>query len=67
MYWLCEDGAALAWDCCKTERREILEALRDGYPAEWSIVALDVNWEENCLFCAHTTCRSKAPMATIRA
>ena len=33
LYWLCEDGQALAWDCCKTERREILEALRDGHPA----------------------------------
>jgi hypothetical protein len=55
----CRDGEALAWDVCKTERREILEALRDGYPAEWRIVDLEVNWEDDALFCAHTDVKDR--------
>jgi hypothetical protein len=59
LYWIMADGEACAFDVAKSERRNMLAALRDkvtnNYPAkDWLPVALDVNWEDSSLTCAHT-------------
>jgi hypothetical protein len=50
-----EDGEAVAFEVAKTERRAMLEALA-GEPdyQEWCPAALEVNWEDPALICAHT-------------
>ena len=55
-YFLCADGEALSFEAAKENRRAVLEALRDRtpYDAQWRVVALDVNWEDTELYCAHT-------------
>ena len=56
LYWIMADGNALAFkraarfDC----RHVMLEALRDQNDDEWRPVALEVNWEDSELYCAHS-------------
>lgn len=48
------DGGVLCWDCLKTERRSILEAIAtDDVHSGWRIVGVDVNWENHGLCCDH--------------
>lgn len=59
LYWIMADGGACHFDCCKTERRYMLQALKDkednNWPAkDWLPVALDINWEDQSLTCDHT-------------
>jgi hypothetical protein len=59
LYWIMADGGACAFNVAKTERRSMLEALRDdatdnGPSLDWLPVALEVNWEDGDLFCDHT-------------
>lgn len=59
LYWIMADGGALEWNVCKTERRAMLEALRDmetnNWPMkEWLPIALVINWEDADLTCDHT-------------
>jgi hypothetical protein len=54
LYWITSDGAALAFNVAKTERRNILEAIARNANDGWRVVGLDVNWEDNELYCAHT-------------
>ena len=63
-YFVMADGEALSFDAAKTERRYILEALRDrahGYPnGGWLPASFEINWEDNDLLCAHTNERIPA-------
>lgn len=58
LFWLMGDGGACAFKVAKTERRNMLEALRDrtAFHADksWLPVALVVNWEDTELTCDHT-------------
>ena len=58
-YFLLSDGESLSFEAAKTERRRLLEALADyqkhGYECSgWRPVAIDVNWEDGDMVCAHT-------------
>ena len=56
-FFIMADGEALSFDAAKAERRQLLEALSDAdaRPDDgWLPVALDINWEDASLFCAHT-------------
>ena len=59
-FWLMADGAICAFAVAKTERRSMLEALRDyetvgnSYNNDWRPVALEINWEDGDLYCDHT-------------
>ena len=55
VYFVCADGEALSFKAARENRLEILHAL--AYPVRndgWRVVAMDVNWEDAALFCAHT-------------
>lgn len=55
------DGEALCKDCAKTEYKVILSDTLQGFGASFQVVAVDVNWEDNDLYCAH--CNSKIESA----
>ena len=57
LYFVTSDGEALSFEAAKTERRAILEAIRDRSNDGWRIVGLDVNWEDGALYCVHTNKR----------
>lgn len=53
MYFLCDDGAALCFDCVWRELRNILPAVAAHDRSGWNVVALDVNHDSPALFCDH--------------
>jgi hypothetical protein len=68
VYWVTSDGDALAFKVAKTERRLMLEGLVDNYDSGWRPVALEINWEDENLFCAYTHQRIESAYgATINA
>ena len=56
-YFITSDGAALSFAAAKTERRNILESIRDRSCDGWRIVACDINWEDTNLCCDHSGAR----------
>lgn len=56
-YWLMSDGEACAFNVGFTEAARMIEAIQADDNSGWRPVALDVNWEESDLFCAHTNVR----------
>ena len=53
LYFLCSDGGALCFGCAYKERGSILQSIHHGYSDGWRVVACDVNWEDNELYCDH--------------
>lgn len=56
-FFLMADGEALSFKAAKENRREILFALscRDVRPHDdWLPIAVEINWEDSSLMCAHT-------------
>jgi hypothetical protein len=54
LYWIMADGEACAFKVAKAERRAMLEALAYGDCQAWKPMALEINWEDAALVCAHT-------------
>lgn len=54
LFWITSDGEALAFSVAKTERRNMLEAIAAHDNSGWRPVALEINYEDNNLYCAHT-------------
>jgi hypothetical protein len=56
LYWLMADGEACAFDVAKTERRLMLEAIAhpEYLDHQWLPIALEINYEDSELVCAHT-------------
>ena len=61
MYLLCSDGAPLCFKCGRKELRNILPAIQNEDRGGWRVVAADINYEDNELYCAH--CNDKIPAA----
>ena len=60
MFAIMDDCAALCRHCARAERASIGTTTgRDG----WCVVALDVNWEDPALFCAHCSSRIESAYA----
>lgn len=53
-YFIVDDGKALSFDAVKKELRQVVSAIHDGRSDGWRVVAVDVNWEDSSLYCAHT-------------
>lgn len=63
-YFITNDGGALSFEAAKAERRNILEALcNDHDHSGWRVVAVDINYEDPELFCAHTNERIESAYA----
>lgn len=55
MFFWTADGGALSFAAVKKNRRIILEAIAgDCRSSGWRVNALEINWEEQDLFCDHT-------------
>lgn len=57
LYFVCDDGAALCCKCVKTERRNILESVAHKTRDGWRVVGLDINYEDDSLYCDHCSDR----------
>ena len=54
LYLLCADGEVLCPDCAKREWKQVAYATKHpGTDKQWEIAAVDVNWEDPDLRCAH--------------
>ena len=53
MFAIFGDGEACCKKCAKTEFKTILSDTMQGYGSSFQIVDVDVNWEDENLFCAH--------------
>ena len=58
------DGGCLCFDCLKSERREILEAIAHGLShSGWKVEAFEANWEDPELYCSHCNNRIESAYA----
>jgi hypothetical protein len=54
IFYLCADGETLCPVCVNREIRLVLEAtLAPGTDTQWEVEAVDVNWEDDFMQCAH--------------
>ena len=51
MFFITSDGGVLSFASAKKNRRNILEAIRDHSNCGWRVVAADINWEDENLYC----------------
>lgn len=63
LYFVLEAGEALSFDTAKEEADRIREELRDKCDPEWRPIAVEVNWEDPHLYCAHTNRRIESAYA----
>lgn len=55
MYFITADGAALSWKAAKDCRGEIVRAIANkDTRSGWCIVGVDINYEDESLYCDHT-------------
>ena len=57
LYFVTSDGAALSFDAAKQNRRYILQAIAHRNDRTWRIVGVDINWEDDTLYCDDTGAR----------
>lgn len=63
-FFVMADGEALSFEAAKANRREILHALAHGQRNDgWRPVALEINWEDSDLRCAHTGAKIESAYA----
>ena len=58
-YFLCGDGEPLSFEAAKSEKWQIVDAIKRRMRErptndQWDIVACDINWENYDLYCSHT-------------
>lgn len=53
-YFVASDGEPLSYTAVRDNWEEIVLAhLREDFTSDWLLVAVDINWEDPNLFCAH--------------
>jgi hypothetical protein len=58
---ICDDGAALCFDCAKRNLRNILPTYRDNSRDGWRVVCCEVNYDDAELTCEQ--CNAAIPSA----
>lgn len=53
-YFIMSDGDALSFKAAKENADLIREAIASNSNNGWRVVAVDINWEDHWLTCAHT-------------
>jgi len=59
LYFVMADGAALSFEAARENRRLILEAIAHGHDEQWLPLGLQVNWEDQELYCADSNRKIK--------
>jgi hypothetical protein len=54
LYFITGDGEALSFEAARENFRQIVDSIANGHRDGWRIVAQDINYEDEALFCAHT-------------
>lgn len=54
LFFITSDGAAISFKAAKKERRNILESIFNDYEDGWRIESVEINWENEDLYCDHT-------------
>lgn len=47
------DGAALCWECCRKEYRQVSTAIREKSSDGFRVVGCEINYEDDDLMCDH--------------
>lgn len=55
IYYLCEDNGVLCPDCVN-DNRKLIDAANSS-DRQWNIVAVDCNYEDDCLYCDNCSTR----------
>lgn len=64
LYFVTSDGAALSFEAVRAEWRNVVDAhLRNNTRGGWHLAAVDVNYEDNELYCDHTSKRIESAYA----
>lgn len=50
---VCDDGAALCFDCGRSETRQVIRAIRDKRRDGWRVIGVAIHWEGPDEECAH--------------
>lgn len=54
LYFITHDGEALSFKAVRDEYRLVLRSVREKSNDGWRVIAVDVNYEDQDLYCAHT-------------
>lgn len=54
LYFITDDGEALSFEGARQNIRSIVDSIAHKTNDGWRIVAIDVNWDDSELLCAHT-------------
>ena len=58
VYFITADGGALSYDAARANRREIISAIADNDArGGWRVAGLEINYEDDALYCDHTGAR----------
>ncbi len=52
-YALMNDGGCLCHKCAKDNAKLVIRSTRDGERDGWNCAGVDINWEDNALYCDH--------------
>ncbi len=53
LFFICDDGGSLCFDCVRKEFRRIASSMIGNCKDGWFIIACEVNWEDTECFCSH--------------
>ena len=57
-YFVAADGEALSFEAVRENLRLVMrETKNPDYGQQWRVIGVEINWEDNSLFCAHTSKR----------
>jgi hypothetical protein len=55
LYFIASDGEAISFESAREQFRQIAQTIQDGdRHSGWRIVAVDINYEDADLYCAHS-------------
>ena len=63
LFFITSDGAALSFAAVEANRAYIDDSIENSLNDGWRVVAVEVNWEDDALFCDHTGNRIQSAYA----
>lgn len=64
LYFICADGEALSFKAAQENAELIRQQIAEpALGKDWQVIAIDVNWEDASLYCAHTNTRIESAYA----
>lgn len=55
LYFITSDGGALSFDSVRKNFRAVIESIKNHINDGWRVVACDVNYEDDDLYCDHSS------------